>query len=569
MAFTLNTFKKEINKTILKHGRDYFRANQIIDLEEVEQGRWVAKVQGSDEYGVTIILEDQQQLICRCTCLYDGGLICKHIAAVLYAIEDSFPEYFDKKPRKTRQPAKKRQSRHDSVMDVVNVLPKDTLIELLGEIAEGDRQITNMILARFGTESPDKKVYSRMIKDILRSVQDRGFIDYHGSNRAGDDIHKLIEQADSDVKQGQLAKATVIYQAVVETVVPAISHADDSNGLLGDCIESGLHGLQAVSKALPKLEQGRLFDYCISEAFESRYKGWDWGWALAQIAADMVIHSEERQRVFDLLDKMADRSQASNQESAWSSNFDKQRAEVIKFSVIERLGDPDQIHAFLIEHIQMNHFREKLVNLYIEQGKLENAKTLCQEWLDDPESRQHGYQISFHELLLQIAQIEEDQLTIQNLSQQLLIDTGKLQYYTIYKTTVADTEWGGAFRELMTIAEQKSPHHNLVPQLLVEEELWQELLTLMQSGNRYAIEPYRKYLEPRFPEAVGNIYERHLKTLLVEKVNRKGYQESCRYLRRIYKLGQVEFAQKIVQELRGQYPNRRALMDELNKLKFV
>jgi len=56
---------------------------------------------------------------------------------------------------------------------------------------------------------------------------------------------------------------------------------------------------------------------------------------------------------------------------------------------------------------------------------------------------------------------------------------------------------------------------------------------------------------------------------LVEKVNCKGYQEACRYLRRIYKLGQVKFAKEIVQELRGQYPNRRALMDELNKLKFV
>ena len=95
--------------------------------------------------------------------------------------------------------------------------------------------------------------------------------------------------------------------------------------------------------------------------------------------------------------------------------------------------------------------------------------------------------------------------------------------------------------------------------------MWNELLLLMQSGNRYKIQSYRKYLEPRFPEAVGNIYERHLKTLLVEKVNRKRYQEACRYLRRIYKLGQVEFVQKIVQELRGQYPNRRALMDELNK----
>ena len=73
-----------------------------------------------------------------------------------------------------------------------------------------------------------------------------------------------------------------------------------------------------------------------------------------------------------------------------------------------RLGDPDQIHVFLIDHIQMNHFREKLVNLYIEQGKLEKAKTLCQEWLNDQSSGHHGDLATFHDLLLQIAQLEED-----------------------------------------------------------------------------------------------------------------------------------------------------------------
>ena len=120
MTFTLNTFKKEINKTILKRGRDYFRDDHITELEEVEQGSWSAKIQGSDEYDVHIIQDNLQVLSCRCNCLYDGGLICKHIAAVLYAIEDSFPEYFDKKPRKTNQAKKKRKSRHDRVLETLN-----------------------------------------------------------------------------------------------------------------------------------------------------------------------------------------------------------------------------------------------------------------------------------------------------------------------------------------------------------------------------------------------------------------------------------------------------------------
>lgn len=567
MALTLNTFRKEINKTILKRGRDYFRDDHITELEEVEQGSWSAKVQGSDNYDVHIWQGEGQILSCRCNCLYDGGLICKHIVAVLYAIQAGFPEYFAKKTRKTRQPTKKRQSRHDHVMETLSQLPKDTLVELLGEIAKGDRQITNMILTRCSEDSPDKKEYARMIKDILRVVKDRGFIDYQGSNRAGDMIYDLIIQADSARKQGRVENAIAIYQAVVETVVPVIEQADDSGGVLANCIDSGLEGLRSSSNDLSVQEQGKLFDYCVSEAFESRYKGWDWSWTLAQIAADRVVTSEERLRVFELLDKMADRSQRANAQHGWHTDFDSERAEAIKLSIVERLDDPDQIHAFLVEHVQMDRFREKLVKRTIEQNELEQAKILCQEWLDNPESRRRGYQMTFLELLLQIARIEADHFTIRSLSKQLLIDSGQLQYYTIYKTTHTDSEWGGALKELIDAVTHDSPHRNLVPQFLVKEEMWDELLKLMQSGNRYTIEPYRKYLESRFPEAVCDIYERHLKTLLVEKVNRKGYKETCRYLRRIHKLGQVEFAHKIVLELRGQYANRRALMDELDKLK--
>lgn len=379
MTFTLNTFKREINATILRRGCEYFHNDQVVALEEVGQGSWSASVAGGDQYEVKISQDEHQLLACHCNCLYDRDPICKHIAAVLYAIEDGFPEYFDKTSRKTRQPAKKRRSRHDRVMAILKELSKDTLIEVLGEIARRDRQITNLIVARFSNESPDKKMYERMINDILRSVQDRGFIDYRGSNRAGHDIHELIEQAGSDLKQGQLAKAIVIYQAVIETVVPVIEHADDSNGLLGDCIEAALDGLRTVSKNLSKPEQGRLFDYCVSEAFESRYKGWDWCWTLAQIAADLVTASDNRVRLFELLDKMVNRSQRSNAQYGWSNDFDKQRAEAIKFSVIERLGDPEQIYVFLVDHLEMEHFREKLVNFYIEQGELEKAKSLGHE----------------------------------------------------------------------------------------------------------------------------------------------------------------------------------------------
>jgi hypothetical protein len=52
---------------------------------------------------------------------------------------------------------------------------------------------------------------------------------------------------------------------------------------------------------------------------------------------------------------------------------------------------------------------------------------------------------------------------------------------------------------------------------------------------------------------------------LKSKVNRKGYREACRYLRRMEQLGQDKRVRNLVTQLRLQYKNRPALQDELNK----
>jgi Zn-dependent oligopeptidase len=49
-------------------------------------------------------------------------------------------------------------------------------------------------------------------------------------------------------------------------------------------------------------------------------------------------------------------------------------------------------------------------------------------------------------------------------------------------------------------------------------------------------------------------------------VGRNYYQNACRYMRRMKKLGGNEQVNELIELFRKQYPQRKALMEELNKI---
>lgn len=101
MSLTFASFKKVNPAQILTRGREYVRGGKILDLAfDEEELTWKARVEGTDLYDVRIDIQSNGSLKCSCTWPYDMGEQCKHIAAVLYAIEEAFPDQLRTKPRK-------------------------------------------------------------------------------------------------------------------------------------------------------------------------------------------------------------------------------------------------------------------------------------------------------------------------------------------------------------------------------------------------------------------------------------------------------------------------------------
>lgn len=85
---------KDIDKyfsyDILRRGYDYYKKGRVKNIIKLKDG-FIAKVNGSEEYTITILVDKSKKEIksLECNCPYAKENNCKHMAAVLYCIKNN------------------------------------------------------------------------------------------------------------------------------------------------------------------------------------------------------------------------------------------------------------------------------------------------------------------------------------------------------------------------------------------------------------------------------------------------------------------------------------------------
>ena len=572
MGLTLENFESQIERKILERGRDYYLSCRVVDLEEGDDGVWTARVEGTDDYEVSIQQDANGDLEGLCDCPYDWGPICKHIAAVLFAIRDASeaPPAAEARPK---QPKQKRESRTASLRAALMRLPQEELVEILMEEARQDRQLANTLLMRYGgDEAAGKGLYVRAVRDALKAGRaEYGFIDYMGARVAGRGVEALLKQADVLLAHGKPLQAALIGQAILEEVTDALEAADDSDGELSGCIDLACELLKGIASQLEGSERRSLFEYFLSQAEHKRYKGWGMEWGIARIAANLIETGEERAELFALLDRLGQRGGSDFDLDGFRSRYSQERAEEIKLSVIERQDGEEAKLAFLAEHSHLDGFRQALITHHLERGAYAEAKRLCQEGVDACPPKMFGVRATYDNLLLEIARREKDTDAICRLGHDLFLDRGHFGYYDILKEAVAPDEWESFVAGLLRDLEQR-PYWVLSDasaEIYAREGMWKKLLALAQRENQpRVVEHYRKPLEERFPAAMCDLYEK-IATGMLEgsATGRDVYQAAARYLHRMVTLGKGERVREVIDRLIAQFPRRRAMVEELNRIR--
>ena len=207
----------------------------------------------------------------------------------------------------------------------------------------------------------------------------------------------------------------------------------------------------------------------------------------------------------------------------------------------------------------------------MEQKNFADAIRIARDGVKCDMQSKPGLAKEWYDWLLKIAQAQNDTPKIIEYARYLLIDNFRQEqdYYKILKKNVKHEEWDDFVCDIVAEIKNKGRYWDseLVAKIFISEKWWDKLLAFVKDCNRLSVtERYESFLAKQYAEEVAGIYAKQIMKFMENNMGRDNYKEACRYIRRMIKLGARAEADKIVATLRNLYPNRRALMEELNRV---
>lgn len=404
-----------------------------------------------------------------------------------------------------------------------------------------------------------KALYAKQVKAILRAATGRGdFIYWNQAGNAGKQISKLLTTAQNQIATKNVKSAIFICTAVMEEMTAALQFADDSNGDIGGSIDLAFALLCQIAKeALPEDIRLGLLHNCLHAFEKGIYSGWDWHLGMMELAAELLTNKEEVEQVIRQLEKIQD------------SEYERDMAERIIYSIIRKANGEKEAEAFIELYLANPNLRREAIDIAITNEHFEKAINLAKDGITLHEKDKPGLAKEWYDWLLKIARAQNDREKIVAYARYLFMShfSNKQDYYQLLKTNVPSGQWTLFVEEIIQeiTTKRRWPDTDLVAMIYIKEAWWDRLLKLLtQHPSLQRIEQFEKYLSTDYAGEIALLYEQSIYAYMQNSTGRSHYQIACRYLRRMLKLGARERVNEIIDHLRRQYPQRKALLEELD-----
>jgi uncharacterized Zn finger protein len=574
--FTLQDFDAHIPLKILQRGYTYYNDQAIASLVATAAGHWEALVAGTADYAVKIELDGKEVQSWSCDCPYEDGPVCKHVAAVLYALRDEEGILLAQHQRAEDEP------------DFEELLRKLTLKELREFIRhekEGDREFGERFRLYFASKTPRvdvAKKYRDLVRQAVKRHSSRGFMDYRQTFAFRRDLEPVLRQAEKALDKREFQVALAIGQVLAEEVMGVLTHCDDSAGSVGGMLAQGIGilgkisqnesaGLEWLQQILAWLEKQlpdqKWFDYG------------DFGYDLLEVAEAAALRLDS-ERFLNLLDTLLNARTGKE----FRQRFFREALIKHKIHFLQAQGR-EEAAALIEANLDIVEVRRMKVQQALERQDYPQAKQLIAGGIERAEQLQHpGTVRQWEEVLLQIAQAEGDLEGVRFWAKRFAFGrTFNKQYYELWKSTYPAEHWPEVIEQHIQsiIAEQQGKERkfdwddlghalflHLAP-ICIQEEQWTRLLALIpENPDGGILDQVHPYLASRYPAELLALYLPVLTDMAERASDRKGYQALAAQMKRIKQdLADSHTAiDELAAELIRRYPRRPAMKEELGKL---
>lgn len=499
--------------TIAERGRDYFRRGKVLNLKQSADG-WRAQVAGSGGRAYSVLLQlfgsgGLKQGYCDCP--YNE--LCKHLAAVWYAATAAETAEItrDDRPSESRRGA---QTGGDELLA--------DLRSLLGSYARG--------------------------------------CDYWQSRRLAESLWPLQDQADMLPDAEQFAFLKTLYTRL-NTI---INRADDSDGLLGDCLFDCMESSEMLHRQTNASLKAKIEKFWYGQMQDS-----DKHWITADTAADYwqaALCADGR-----AAEVLAWLEGQWPQRSGFDADYRRDKLIVGKYHALTFL-DEAAAADWLQSHLRLPELRRIAVSRARAAQNWPLAEQLLQQGV---KTAGHNTELAreWRVQLLEIAEATGQSEAAAAYARALAVNPWQIDegYYHRWKKQVAAETWPKAAAELEAQLQDGRHSQTALAQFYVLESRQDALAALLQQADREEI--LQGFIHRLDTDQQHAAALRWLDLLAAEAASlkeRKHYAKWVKKLAQLLKRYPAIHARMVetVRHTRQQYANRPAMMQELDKLRF-
>lgn len=580
MKIPLNEFEQHIDEDILKRGLRYFKKGCVTSVDELSGGEYEAIVEGSDTYIVQLHVKNGSVTTFNCTCPYDWGPVCKHEVAVMFYLQQDELGLKAKKKSTTKtstlsdvagkekKAVKKKRTIREQLEEILEKLSPEEMRSYIGEFCGKDKTFRDLFLAQYLhlIQPVTQEIYSKQIRAVLKSASGRyGYIDYAGARQVGNSMYQLYQLAEKAMNAGSWREAMYMGRAIMEEMTIAIERGDDSNGDLGGSIDNGQDILFRIAQECTDSGiRSELFEYSIDAYHRELFEGWDWHYNMLDLAIELQKTEDEKMRILHYLDQIKPKN------DGWDFRYEEAQKQRLK--LIRKTEGKIRANDYLEANITNSDFRRELILKAIEEKNYAKAVALAEKGIAADRKDKPGLAAEWKWHLLNVYQLQNDPEKSVELARNLFLYSGRFstkEMYNIMKKYVPAADWKVFFEQLVAdrIKSEQWVSFYTIADMYTWENQWEKLLSLLiKNPSIDNISHVEKYLAKQYAEQLVDLYSKEIQVFIEKNISRSHYRTACKYIRRMKKLGGQDKTEELIAFLRSTYPQRRALMEELDKV---
>lgn len=551
-------FEKLFDEKILKRGYNYYLEDAVYDVTR-NGNHYEGLVYGTEIYEVQIEIDDNGNVEdMDCDCPYAEENNCKHMVALLYYLESDGKIESKKAIRNT--------DNYDKILDKISENEiKEFVLEKIYENFDFQNEFRSHFVQYF--EKTPKKVYEkRIVQSIYQAIGRKGFIEYNETYKFSNAMYDYIQEANNLIKHNEYQAPFWIASLILKEL-PDLP-IDDSDGTTSyvesECVE-------VIEKILEKCKNesviNEIFNWII-ESIKNDTLG-DYSDGIEKVLDEHFIEDKfvnERLKIID------EKIQELKQQEDHYSEYKLEELIKTKIALLYQLGMDKEAIKTIKENIYYVPIRRMLIDIERKNENIDKVEKLLKEGMKIALKRGHYGTVTYYiEELLSIFKEQNQKEKYKNLVEETLFkySRGSFKYYKKLKDLYTEEQWENLRDNIIKILEGDGEgyHRDDLRQIYIEEQYYKKLYHSVMTTPLFEIlVKYEKYLKKDFEKQLLEEYQK----IVNEKARftgKKNYEDVRKILQHMKTLKNGEkLVEKIVEEYKIKYANRRLMLEELNKI---